>query len=151
MRTAEKLKPGDLAESDCWPCWHAKGWEQAHEYSMVDASDGTTRAEAKARSVGEIGSWTEIGVWKRHVRFLTRQEAWERFAMNAPGAEDWPWSVVPDDWRPTEDDMVWEFVHRLDSDGRPYWVVGLIADGPPPRLIKPVAAVSEVTDTEEDA
>lgn len=132
MATAEKLKPDDLAEPDYWPCWHACGWELADEMSMQYAGDGRTRAEARTAAVANLGDWTEIGVWKRHVRFLTRQEAWERSVMNTRGCEDWPLSVVPDDWRPQEDDATWDFVHGSHPDARPYWVVGLLADGSPP-------------------
>jgi hypothetical protein len=137
MATAEKvLKPTDLADPDPWPCWHAHGWEMASEWSMHDATN-TTRAEARASALYEVGDWTEIGVWKRYVRLFTRQESWCWLHGNSP---------VPEDWRPGEGDAVWTFCHRSDPDAKPYWVVGLQADGPPPNPAPPVVREEDGTD-----
>ena len=121
MATAEKPKPTDIAVPDCWPCWHPEGWEEAAEWSMADA-ETHTRGEAHAAAAHDLG-WTEVRVWKRYVRFLTRQEVWFVSRGDSP---------VPDDWQPDEYSPVWEFVPRTHPDARPYWVVGARGDEPPP-------------------
>lgn len=158
MATTERLRPDDPAERNPWPCWHEDGWECAGEWSMQDATK-VTRGKAHAKAAREIGLWADVAVWKRYIRILTRQESFEYSAMERV-IDRWidnhepplrlnddlkyvlpdgticepPKSleVVPDDWRPDEDDPVWEFVHRSHPDAMPYWVVGERGSKPPP-------------------
>lgn len=60
-------------------CWHEDGWESASEYSVQDART-TTRGQAAARFAREDGGRiTDVRVWKRYARPLTRQDVWSDY------------------------------------------------------------------------
>jgi hypothetical protein len=71
--------PGDPINPDVNSyCWHEDGWEAAGEWSVQDARH-TTRGQAAARfaSGDYFGDIRMVRAWKRYVRPLTRQDAWD--------------------------------------------------------------------------
>ncbi len=125
-----------VADPDGW-VWAATGhWDAALE-SVQDAR-GCTRGQARARYAKDIGERiTDVSVWLRHARALTRQDKWEWTCDEAGWEEDDPAgpdgatrempSTPPESWEPdlwNEDMPAWEFC-RPDADGAvPVWVCG---------------------------
>lgn len=122
-------------------CWHADGWECATEFSVQDATK-VTRAEACARFARDVGElWIDVGVWKRYIRPLDRQELYEWWVERndwrddeSGGGWDAHPDLAPDDWTPPEWDEEmpsWQFCAANHPDAHPAWICGLRADGPP--------------------
>lgn len=151
---------GDAAPDECLNphvetyCWHHHGWECASIGSVADARK-LTRGQAAAFFANETtGYLPNVRVWKRYVRPLTRQNAWECDGRDAAidrysydhdceyedaGAEV-P-EIVPRDYRPDGDTPVWEFVHRAHPEAIPVWVCGEKGTPAPHVPQKPVALV----------
>jgi hypothetical protein len=138
--------PEDPIERDPWPCWHHEGWENASEYSMQPA-DSKTRGAARSAYLRDADEdWADVGVWKRHLVPVTRQEAWDDW-----GREDAAWRIVapdlpalaaareaqptrvPDDWAPPfmEGKPAWRWVGREHPGATAFWVCGPAGHPPP--------------------
>lgn len=147
-------EPSDPLERDIWPCWHIDGWESAGELSM-QVAEGLTRGGAKDAYLSTVLGldWTEVGVWKRHVLPVTRQQAWWDWGRTEQAWRQSPRDgaladadvarlrieaalpiLVPDDWNPgyLEGHATWRFVLRGTPGAVAYWVCGA-AGSPPPR------------------
>jgi hypothetical protein len=117
-------------------CWHENGWECAAEGSVRDARK-VTRGRAAAFFARETcGYLPDVRVWKRYVRPLTHQDAWDysgrdRWCWRNEADDDGPASP-PEGWEPDwECDPVWEFVHRSHSDAIPVWICAEKGSKPP--------------------
>lgn len=129
----------EFEDIDIWPCWHQEGWESAAEWSVRDARV-VTRAKAHYAATWDY-QWTEIGVWKRYLRPLDRQEMWESYCDDClwlepdPGGEDGAERKMPEHppgfWVAPEGVPVWRFVKRDEPGAIPVWIVGETALGPP--------------------
>jgi hypothetical protein len=125
----EGASPADLLNPDVeYYVWHQDGWECGCLGSVSDARK-RTRGQAAAFFANEAGAWMpSVRVWKRYVRPLTRQDAWDNDGQlefdTAP-------AVVPDDWEADENDGVWTFVHRDHPDAIPAWICGEKGSRPP--------------------
>ena len=105
--------------------WHSKDWELAGEGSVSDART-RTRGQAVSRYVSTAysGCWTDVGAWKRHLRFLTLKERWEHEYDGS--------ALPPDGWYPSEYTPAWAFCARTHPEAIPVWIVGERLLGPPP-------------------
>lgn len=121
-----------------WCCWAADGWENAACEGTVRDATTTTRGQAAAAVARETGEpLTNVRVWKRYIRPLSRQEIWDYY-----GRERWAYrhdldlddegpESPPDDWQPDEYDPSWVFVHRSHPEALAAWIVGWKGDDPP--------------------
>lgn len=117
---------------DFWPGWDPDGWESAAEWSVRDARI-VTRGQAHAAATYDY-DWVEIGVWKRYLRPLSRQDQWEHHAEERGWTEDDPDGpdgaerempeTAPADWQADDDVPVWEFCLRGHVEAIPVWIVG---------------------------
>lgn len=130
--------PTDLLNADVeFYVWHPDGWECATLGSVSDARK-RTRGQAAAFFANETGDWMPgVRVWKRYVRPLTRQDAWDgdgrdRYEDLHEMEFDTAPAIVPDDWEADpESDPVWTFVHRDDPDAIPVWICAEKGSRPP--------------------
>ncbi len=117
--------------------WAASGWEDAAEGTIREV-EHATRGQAAAYFARELGeSITNVRVWKRYVRPMTRQDSWDECG----GREGWEErreldfdegpAEPPSEWQPDEYAAVWEFVHRSHPDAIAVWVCGSKGDPPP--------------------
>lgn len=116
-------------------CWAADGWENAAWGSVQDAR-AKTRGKAAAFYASETGcAWTEVHVWKRYVRPLTRAEGWEYGFDRWANCNDVELEDAPDDpppnWEPDEYIPVWQFISRDHPEAIPVWICGTDAAPPP--------------------
>lgn len=137
LRTRVERQPSDPVNPyvDSY-CWHPDDWEMASEYS-VQPADTTTRGQAASYfSKFGPGHLPDVGVWKRYVQPLTRQDVWddygrERWEERHDLGDDEGPAAPPSEWEPDEYDPVWRFVHRSHPDAIAVWVCGIKGDDPP--------------------
>lgn len=112
-------------------CWSADGWELAAEGS-VQCALTNTRAQARSYLTFDY-DWTEIGVWKRYIRPLGRQERYEWWVESRDGGWDEHPDVVPDDWEDNDDEDApsWEICLPDHPEAWPVWICGEQKHGPP--------------------
>jgi hypothetical protein len=128
--------PADLLSTDVESSvWHEDGWECGALGSVSDARK-RTRGQAAACFAHEIGDFRSVRVWKRYIRSLTRQDAWEnrgreRYEETHELEFDTAPELVPDDWDADEEDEVWCFVHRNHPGAIPVWICGEKGSRPP--------------------
>jgi hypothetical protein len=131
---------------------HCYIWgEEEYEYSIQNAD--RPRATATSLFADEVGvSFTRVSCKVAYIRFLTRQESYEMNAMEMAeshwydmhqpplhlnAAFEWETpdgvvvtapaelSTVPSDWKPDEDDPVWQFCEKTTPGAVKCWTLGV--------------------------